>query len=112
VSNNELSRIRGFNKRIGSSSGESAAKARRHCRGIAIVLRSVTRIRLVKIENPSECVSLSLSLFPVAPTLEHRALVKLFVSLQFLNPETVGRTPWTGDQPVVRPLPKQTHNKR
>jgi hypothetical protein len=27
----------------------------------------------------------SLSLFPVAPTLEHRASVKRFVSLQFLN---------------------------
>jgi hypothetical protein len=24
---------------------------------------------------------------------------------QFLNPYTVGRTPWTGDQPVARPLP-------
>jgi hypothetical protein len=45
------------------------------------------------------------SLFPVAPTLEHRASVKRFVSLQFLNPKTVGRTPWTSDQPVARPLP-------
>jgi hypothetical protein len=34
-----------------------------------------------------------------------RASVKLFVSLQFLNPNTVGRTPWIGDQPVARPLP-------
>jgi hypothetical protein len=35
--------------------------------------------------------SLSLSLFPVAPTLEHRAYVKCFVSLQFLNPtQSVG----------------------
>jgi hypothetical protein len=29
---------------------------------------------------------------------------------------TIGRTPWTGDQPVARPLPihrtTQTHNKR
>jgi hypothetical protein len=32
--------------------------------------------------------------------------------LQFLNPNTDGRTPWTGDQPVVRPLPTQTQNKR
>jgi hypothetical protein len=47
----------------------------------------------------------SLSLFPVAPTLEFGASVKRFVSLQFLNPKTVGRTPWTGDQPVTRPLP-------
>jgi hypothetical protein len=35
---------------------------------------------------------------------------------QFLNLYTVGRTPWTGDQPVARPLPTrrttQTQNKR
>jgi hypothetical protein len=35
---------------------------------------------------------------------------------QFLNPYTVGRTPWTRDQPVARPLPAhrttQTQNKR
>jgi hypothetical protein len=41
----------------------------------------------------------------VAPTLEHRASVKRFVSFQFLNPKKVYRTPWTGDQPVARPLP-------
>jgi hypothetical protein len=52
--------------------------------------------------------SLSLSLFPVAPNLEHRASVKRFVSLQFLNPKTVGRAPWMGDQPIARPLPIQT----
>jgi hypothetical protein len=34
--------------------------------------------------------------------------VKRFVSLQFLNPKTFGRTPWTGDQPIPRPLPIQT----
>jgi hypothetical protein len=60
--------------------------------------------------------SISLSLFPVAPTLEHRAFVKRFVSLQFLILKTVGRTPWRGDQPVTRPLPThrtiQTQNKR
>jgi hypothetical protein len=49
--------------------------------------------------------------FPVAPTLEHWAPVKRFVSLQFLNPKTVGRTPWMGDRPVARPLPIQTQNK-
>jgi hypothetical protein len=27
---------------------------------------------------------------------------------QFLNPDTVGRTPWTGDEPFARPLP--THS--
>jgi hypothetical protein len=35
--------------------------------------------------------------------------------LQFLSAYTVGRTPWTGDQPVARPLPThrttQTQNK-
>jgi hypothetical protein len=35
---------------------------------------------------------------------------------QFLNLYAVGRTPWTGDQPVARPLPThrtaQTQNKR
>jgi hypothetical protein len=35
---------------------------------------------------------------------------------QFLNLYTDGRTPWTGDQPVARPLPThtttQTQNKR
>jgi hypothetical protein len=34
--------------------------------------------------------------FPVSPTMEHRASVKRFVSLTFLNPETGGRTPWMG----------------
>jgi hypothetical protein len=56
------------------------------------------------------------SLFPISSTLEHRASVKRFASLQFLNPKTVGRTPWTGDQPVAGPLPThgttQTQNKR
>jgi hypothetical protein len=55
--------------------------------------------------------TLFLSLFPVAPTLEHRASMKRFVSLQFLNLKTVSRTPWMGDQPVARPLPIQTQNK-
>jgi hypothetical protein len=49
---------------------------------------------------------------PVAPTLERTASVKRFVSLQLLNPRTVGKTPWTGDEPVSRPLPTQTQNKR
>jgi hypothetical protein len=30
----------------------------------------------------------------------------------FLIIYTVGRTPWTGDEPVPRHLPTQTHNKR
>jgi hypothetical protein len=36
--------------------------------------------------------------------------MKRFVSLQFLNPKIVG--PWTGDQPVVRPLPTQNKTNR
>jgi hypothetical protein len=32
--------------------------------------------------------------------------------LIFLILYTVGRTPWTWDQPVARPLPIQTQNKR
>jgi hypothetical protein len=47
------------------------------------------------------------TLFLVAPTLEHRAPMKCFVSLQFLNPKTIDRTLWTGDQPIARPLPSQ-----
>jgi hypothetical protein len=35
---------------------------------------------------------------------------------KFLNVYTIGKTPWTGDQPVARPLPTyrttQTRNKR
>jgi hypothetical protein len=38
--------------------------------------------------------------------------VKRFVSLQFLNPKTFGRTPWTEDQPVAKPIPTQIENKR
>jgi hypothetical protein len=49
---------------------------------------------------------------PVARTLDHRASVKRAVSLQFLNPKTVGRTRWTGDHPVARLLPAQTLRKR
>jgi hypothetical protein len=30
---------------------------------------------------------------------------------QFLNLYTVGRTPWTGDQPVARPLPTHRTTK-
>jgi hypothetical protein len=46
---------------------------------------------------------MTLSLFPDAPTFEHRPSVKCFVSLQFLNPKTADRTPWPRDQPVERP---------
>jgi hypothetical protein len=54
----------------------------------------------------------SLSLFPVVPTLEHTASVKRFVSLQFLNSKTVGRSPWTGDQRNTRLLHTQDNINR
>jgi hypothetical protein len=47
-------------------------------------------------------------LFPVAPTVEHRASVKCFISLQYLNAKKVSKTPWMGDQPITRPLHTQT----
>jgi hypothetical protein len=41
---------------------------------------------------------------------------ELWPLFQFLNLYTVGRTSWTGDQPVARPLPThrttRTQNKR
>jgi hypothetical protein len=43
--------------------------------------------------------------------LEHRASMNHFVSLEFLNPKTVCRIPWTEDQPVARPLSTQIQNK-
>jgi hypothetical protein len=40
----------------------------------------------------------------------------LWPLFQFLNLHRVGRTPWTGDEPIARPLPThrttQTQNKR
>jgi hypothetical protein len=37
--------------------------------------------------------------------------MKLSVSLQFTRSWTFGRTPWTGDQLVARPLPVHKHRK-
>jgi hypothetical protein len=59
--------------------------------------------------------SLSLSLSPVAPTLEQRATVKLFVSLNFLNYKTDGRTLGWGISPsqgCFLHRTTQTQNKR
>jgi hypothetical protein len=50
--------------------------------------------------------SLSLSL---SVALQPFGLWPLF---QFLNLYTVGRTPWTGDQRVARPLPKHSTTQR
>jgi hypothetical protein len=51
-------------------------------------------------------------IFPVAPTLENRASVKRFLSLQFLNPKTAGIASWTGDQPVAKPPPTKDNTDR
>jgi hypothetical protein len=48
-----------------------------------------------------------ISIYPCCSHLERRVSVKRFVSLNFLNLKTVGMSPWTGDQPVARPLPTQ-----
>jgi hypothetical protein len=54
--------------------------------------------------------SIYLSIYALQP------LWTLAAFFQFPNLYTVGRTPWTGDQPVARPLPThrtiQTQNKR
>jgi hypothetical protein len=51
-------------------------------------------------------------LFPVVPILGHKASEKRFVSLRFLNSETVGRKPWTGEQYVTRPLLTQDNTNK
>jgi hypothetical protein len=61
-----------------------------------------------EVSAPICCISLPLS---CCSHLEHSASLKRFVSLQFLNPKTFGRTPWAEHQPVARPLPIQTQNK-
>jgi hypothetical protein len=52
--------------------------------------------------------SMTISLWPCSPCVT-------WPFFPFLNLYTVGRTPWTGDQPVARPLPTQrttqTQNK-
>jgi hypothetical protein len=73
-------------------------------RSIYLILLIYFHYVVYAVTSPSTRLSLS----PVAPTLELRASVKRFVSLQFLNPKTVGRTPWMADQPVAKPLPTQT----
>jgi hypothetical protein len=54
---------------------------------------------------------LFLSPFTVALSGGHKASVKHFISLQFLYPKTVGRTPWMGNDPVARLIHIQTQNK-
>jgi hypothetical protein len=60
----------------------------------------------------------SISLYPAPEIYSSIALQSFcwtFATFQFLNLYTADRTPWTGDQPVARPLPTQrtqTQNKR
>jgi hypothetical protein len=58
-------------------------------------------MRLRSEADHSRTYSLSLSLSRCSHS-DHRASVKRFVSLQFLSPKTVGRTSWTGYQPIAR----------
>jgi hypothetical protein len=52
---------------------------------------------------------LSLSLFPVAPTWSTGHPWNASFHFSFLILYTVGRIPWTSDQPVARPLPIHKH---
>jgi hypothetical protein len=64
------------------------------------------------LQQVSLSLSLSLSLFLCCSHFGDRASVKRFVSLQFLNlGHSVGLL-GRGDQPVARPIPTQTQNKR
>jgi hypothetical protein len=55
--------------------------------------------------GPIQCSGLPTNQISLPPScFDHWASVKRFVSLQFLNLNAVGRTPWTGDQTDSRPL--------
>jgi hypothetical protein len=60
--------------------------------------------------------SICLSIYLCCSHLEHRISVKRLFHFNFLVLYTVGRNPWTGHQPITRPLPihkaTQTQNKR
>jgi hypothetical protein len=66
----------------------------------------------------SICLSVCLSvyLFVYLCICGSTALCWALAAFQFLNLYILGRTPWTGDQPVARPVPTdrttQTQNKR
>jgi hypothetical protein len=67
-------------------------------------LRTLSHLRMQKVyenvyHNKHKCAYV-ISLFPLAPNLEHKATVKRFASLQFRNPKRVSGTPWMGDQSV------------
>jgi hypothetical protein len=75
----------------------------------SVSLHTCTAVNSISVH----CVFLRLSIFlySCCSHSEYRTSVKRFVSIQFLNPKTVVKTPWTGDQPAARPLPTQIQNK-
>jgi hypothetical protein len=50
--------------------------------------------------------------FQFVDTLRSLFALQPLAYLQFTNLNTIGMTPWTGDQPNARPLPNRTQNKR
>jgi hypothetical protein len=60
--------------------------------------------------------ALSTLCLSVCLSMDLQPLSTLAAFFQLINLYTVGRTPWTGDKPVARPLPthrrSQTQNKR
>jgi hypothetical protein len=79
-------------------------------RGIHLQIQTVSQPRILQSE---ESVYLSIYISIYGSTV---LLLNLGRFFSFLIPYTVGRTSWTGDQPVERPLPThrttQTQNKR
>jgi hypothetical protein len=69
---------------------------------------SISRIRTLL---PFTEVSGSIYSWRTASSMYLCIFIPASVSLQFLKLMTVGMTPWTGDQPVARPLPTQDNTK-
>jgi hypothetical protein len=59
------------------------------------------KVRMKKVDNLKNCIVF----FTKASIYGSKALVDLGRFFTFLIPYAVGRAPWTGDQPVARPLP-------
>jgi hypothetical protein len=74
------------------------------CKKFGTISVTLARLPLQKFEFSNTGIILVFFYIFLSLPLEHRASVKRFVSLQFLN--LIDRTPWTGDQLVARPLPK------
>jgi hypothetical protein len=77
----------------------------------------VSQIRLREYNSKSVPIYHSSVVLPLGSTIratDHvvKSTYGSTAAFNFLNLYTVGRTPWTGDQPVARPLPVQTQDKR